>query len=121
MAAMLGVDVDRTVAAVFALGAALAAIAGLTVAVYYGEADFFMGYLMGFKALTAALLGGFGSLGGAIVGGLVLGLFEALWSGYLGLAYKDAAIFALLVIVLVFRPAGLFGDRAGAAIERRSR
>jgi branched-chain amino acid transport system permease protein len=119
MAAMLGVDVDRTIAAVFVLGAAVASVAGLAVVVYYGEADFFMGYLVGFKALTAALLGGFGSLGGALLGGLLIGLFEALWSAYFGLAYKDAAIFALLVIVLVFRPAGLFGDRAGAAVERR--
>jgi branched-chain amino acid transport system permease protein len=109
MAALLGVDVDRTVAHTFALGAALAALAGLAVALYYGEVDFTMGYAAGFKALTAALLGGFGSLAGAMLGGLLLGLFEAFWSGYVELAYKDAAIFAILILVLVFRPRGLTG------------
>ncbi len=109
MAALLGVDVNRTIATTFALGAALAALAGLVVALYYGEADYSMGYLAGFKALTAALLGGFGSIPGALLGGLLLGLFEALWSGYLGLAYKDAAIFGVLILVLVFRPRGLLG------------
>lgn len=109
MAALLGVDVDRTIALTFALGAALAALAGLVVALYYGEADPNMGYLAGFKALTAALLGGFGSITGALLGGLMLGLFEAFWSGYLGLAYKDAAIFGVLILVLIFRPQGLLG------------
>jgi branched-chain amino acid transport system permease protein len=109
MAALLGIDVGRTIASTFATGAALGAVAGLAVALYYGEADFSMGYLAGFKALTAALLGGFGSLGGAMLGGLLLGLFEAFWSGYVELAYKDAAIFAILILVLVFRPHGLTG------------
>jgi len=81
MAALLGIDVDGTISAAFALGAVLAALAGLVVALYYGEADPFIGYLAGFKALTAALLGGFGSISGALLGGLLLGVFEALWSG----------------------------------------
>jgi branched-chain amino acid transport system permease protein len=68
-----------------------------------------MGYLMGFKALTAALLGGFGSLAGACLGGLLIGLVETLWSAYAGLAWKDAAVFGVLVLVLVFRPQGLLG------------
>ncbi len=110
MAALLGVDVGRTIARTFALGGGLAALAGSVAALYYGEADFMMGTLMGFKALTAALLGGFGSLGGALLGGLLLGLFETFWSAYFGLAYKDAAIFGLLILILVFRPQGLLGS-----------
>ena len=109
-AALLGVDVGRTIAAAFLIGAALAALAGGLVALHYGQADFFMGYLAGFKALTAALLGGFGSIGGALLGGLAIGIFEALWSAYLGLAYKDAAVVAVLILVLVLRPEGFFGS-----------
>lgn len=109
MAALVGVDVDGTIGGTFALAGALAAVAGLAVALYYGEADFNMGYFAGFKALTAALLGGFGSLGGALLGGLLLGLFEVFWSGYIEFAFKDAAIFGILILVLVFRPQGLLG------------
>jgi branched-chain amino acid transport system permease protein len=109
MAALLGVATGRVVSAAFALGAGLAALAGVMVAFYYGQADFSMGYLIGFKALTAALLGGFGSLAGACLGGLLIGLFETLWSAYAGLAYKDAAVFAVLVLVLLVRPQGLLG------------
>ena len=124
MAALLGVDVDRTTAITFALGAALAALAGLVVALYYGEIDPYVGYLFGFKALTAALLGGFGSISGALFGGLLLGLFDAFWSGYFGTDYKDAAIFAMLILVLVFRPQGLLGSAtnprdAGALLPAR--
>jgi branched-chain amino acid transport system permease protein len=109
-ASLLGVDVPRTVAAAFVTGAALAGIAGAVVALQFGEADFSMGYLMGFKALTAALLGGFGSIAGAFVGGLLVGLLEAFWSAAFGLAWKDAAVFAVLIAVLVLRPEGLLGS-----------
>jgi branched-chain amino acid transport system permease protein len=109
MAALLGIDVDRIIAGTFALGAVLAALSGVVVALYYGEVDANIGYLAGFKALTAALLGGFGSISGALFGALALGLFEAFWSGYLGTEYKDAAIFAVLILVLVFRPQGILG------------
>ena len=114
-AALVGVDVPRTVSAAFVVGAALAAVAGAMVAVQYGEADFSMGYLMGFKALTAALLGGFGSVPGAFLGALLIGLLEAIWSAAFGLAWKDAAVFAVLIIVLVFRPQGLIRGRASDA------
>jgi branched-chain amino acid transport system permease protein len=121
MAALLGVATDRVVSTAFTLGAALAALAGAMIAVRYGEADFSMGYLVGFKALTAALLGGFGSLAGACLGGLLIGLFETLWSAYAGFAYKDAAVFAVLVLVLVFRPHGLLGAAAAPLPHDRIR
>ena len=121
MAALLGVATDRVVSTAFTLGAALAALAGAMIAVHYGEADFSMGYLVGFKALTAALLGGFGSLAGACLGGLVIGLFETLWSAYAGFAYKDAAVLAVLVLVLVFRPHGLLGTAAAPLPHDRIR
>jgi branched-chain amino acid transport system permease protein len=116
-AALIGVDVERTIAAAFVAGAALAAVAGAMVAVQYGEADFSMGYLMGFKALTAALLGGFGSVPGAFVGALLIGLLEAGWSAAFGLAWKDAAVFGVLILVLIFRPQGLFPGRAASRAQ----
>jgi branched-chain amino acid transport system permease protein len=111
MAGLLGVDPNAMVALAFALGGGLAAIAGLLAAIYYGQADVHMGHLFGFKALTAALLGGIGSIPGALVGGLLIGLIEALWGAYAGLAGKDVAVFAVLVMVLVLRPEGIFGRR----------
>jgi len=113
MAALLGVDVDRVIMATFAAGAALAAIAGLVHALYYGEADASMGYLIGFKALTAALLGGFGSLPGAVVGGFAIGLIEVFWTAYVGASYKDVAIFCVLCLLLIYRPYGLLGKPEG--------
>jgi branched-chain amino acid transport system permease protein len=115
MAALVGVDVARTVGITFAVGAGLAAVSGAMVAVLYGEADYTMGFLFGFKALGAALLGGFGSLPGALAGGMVLGIFEALWSAYFGLDYKDVAILGLLMLILLLRPNGLFGRPAPEA------
>jgi branched-chain amino acid transport system permease protein len=109
MAALLGVDVDRTISATFVIGAALAAVAGLIVTLYYGVIDFYMGFAAGIKAFTAAVLGGIGSLPGAMLGGLLIGLVEALWSGYFSTAYKDVAVFAILILVLIFRPQGLLG------------
>jgi branched-chain amino acid transport system permease protein len=109
MAALLGVDVDRTISATFVIGAALAAVAGLIVTLYYGVIDFYMGFAAGIKAFTAAVLGGIGSLPGAMLGGLLIGLVEALWSGYFSIAYKDVAVFGILILVLIFRPQGLLG------------
>lgn len=119
MAAMLGINIHATIGRTFTLGAGLAALAGAVVTLQYGEADAYMGYIMGFKALTAALLGGFGTVTGALLGGLIIGLFEALWAGYFGGLYTDAAVFSLLVIVLVFRPDGLLGRNivSGAASQ----
>ena len=104
MAALLGIDVDRTISLTFVLGAALAAVAGMMVMLYYGVIDFFIGFLAGVKAFTAAVLGGIGSLPGAMLGGLLIGLIEAFWSGYFSTEYKDVSVFAVLVLVLIFRP-----------------
>ena len=109
MASLLGVNVDRTIAITFVIGAALAAIAGFMVTLYYGVVDFFMGFLAGMKAFTAAVLGGIGSLPGAMLGGLLIGLIESLWAGYISAQYKDVAVFGILMLVLLVRPNGLFG------------
>jgi branched-chain amino acid transport system permease protein len=109
MAALLGIDVDRTISITFVLGAALAAVAGMMVTLYYGVIDFYVGFLAGIKAFTAAVLGGIGSIPGAMLGGLLIGLIEAFWSGYFSIEYKDVAAFSILVLVLVFRPSGLLG------------
>ena len=109
MAALVGVDVDRTIAITFVVGAALAAVAGVMVTLYYGVIDFFIGFLAGIKAFTAAVLGGIGSLPGALLGGFILGLVEVFWSAYFSAEYKDVAAYSLLVLVLIFRPTGLLG------------
>ncbi len=109
MAALVGVNVDRTISTTFVIGAALAAIAGFMVAMYYGVVDFFMGFLAGMKAFTAAVLGGIGSLPGAMLGGVLIGLIESFWSGYMNAQYKDVAVFCVLMLVLFVRPNGLFG------------
>ncbi|MFP6758394.1 MAG: branched-chain amino acid ABC transporter permease LivH [Alphaproteobacteria bacterium] len=110
MAMLLGINVDRTISLTFVVGAALAAVAGVIVTLYYGVIDFFMGFLAGLKAFTAAVLGGIGSLPGAMLGGLLLGLVEAFFSGYFTVEYKDVAAFGILVLVLIFRPTGLLGQ-----------
>jgi len=111
-ARLMGINVDRVIVAAFAVGAALAAIAGVAHGLRYGNIDFRMGFLAGLKAFTAAVLGGIGNINGAVVGGLVLGVVEALASNYLGTtAWKDVWAFALLILVLVFRPQGLLGAK----------
>lgn len=109
MAALIGVDVDRTISLTFVMGAALASVAGLIFLINYGVIDFYIGFLAGIKAFTAAVLGGIGSLPGAMLGGLLIGLIEAFWSAYFSIEYKDVAAFAVLVLVLIFRPTGLLG------------
>ncbi len=109
MAALLGVNVDRTISITFVMGAALAAVAGMMAVLYYGTIDFYDGFIIGVKAFTAAVLGGIGSLPGAMLGGLLIGLIEAFWSAYVSAEYKDVAVFSILVGVLIFRPTGLLG------------
>ena len=109
MASLLGIDVNRTISITFIMGAALAAIAGLLFFLYYGVIDFRIGFIAGVKAFTAAVLGGIGSLPGAMIGGILIGLIEVMWAGYVSSQYKDVAAFAMLVIILVFLPQGLLG------------
>ncbi len=109
MAALLGVDVDRTISMTFVIAAALAAVAGTMYLMYYGVITFSDGFVPGVKAFTAAVLGGIGSLPGAVVGGLIIGLIETLWSAYFSIDYKDVAAFSVLAITLIFLPQGLFG------------
>jgi branched-chain amino acid transport system permease protein len=109
MAALVGIDVNRTISLTFVIGAALAAVAGLMFLLYYGVVDFFIGFLAGVKAFTAAVLGGIGSLPGAMIGGILIGLIETMWSAYFSIEYKDVAAFAILIIVLIFLPTGILG------------
>lgn len=109
MAALLGVNVDRTISMTFVIGASLAAVAGMMYLLYYGLVDFFMGFVAGIKAFTAAVLGGIGSLPGAMLGGLAIGLIETFWSAYFSSGYKDVAAFSILIVVLIFMPTGLLG------------
>ena len=109
MASLLGINVDRTISLTFVMGSALAAVAGLIFLMRYGAIDFFIGFLAGLKAFTAAVLGGIGSVPGAMLGGLLIGLIEAFWSGYFTVEYKDVAAYSILILVLIFRPSGLLG------------
>jgi branched-chain amino acid transport system permease protein len=109
MASLVGVNVDRVISLTFVMGASLAAVAGLMYLLYYGVIDFFIGFVAGIKAFTAAVLGGIGSLPGAMLGGLIIGLIEVFWAGYFTTQYKDVAAFSILAIVLIFLPSGLLG------------
>ena len=109
MAALVGLDVDRTISMTFVIAAALAAVAGTMYLMYYGVVTFSDGFVPGVKAFTAAVLGGIGSLPGAVVGGLLIGLIETFWSAYFSIDYKDVAAFSVLAITLIFLPQGLFG------------
>jgi branched-chain amino acid transport system permease protein len=109
MAALLGIDVDRTISITFVIGAALAAVAGTMYLMYYGVINFADGFTPGVKAFTAAVLGGIGSLPGAVIGGLLIGLIETMWSAYFTIDYKDVAAFSILAITLIFLPQGLLG------------
>lgn len=109
MAALVGINVNRVIAATFAIGSALAAVAGVMVGMYYGLVNHYIGFVAGIKAFTAAVLGGIGNVTGAFIGGFLLALLESFWAGYVSAIYKDVFAFAVLVVVLIFRPQGLFG------------
>lgn len=119
VASLMGVDVNAVIAATFAIGSALGAIAGILVAAYYGLAHYAMGFMLGWKAFTAAVLGGIGNIPGAMLGGVLLGIIESLGAGYigdltggfLGSNYQDIFAFLVLILVLIFRPAGLLGEQ----------
>jgi branched-chain amino acid transport system permease protein len=140
IAGLMGIDINRVIALTFAIGAGLAAVAGVMVGTYYGIATYQMGFILGLKAFSAAVLGGIGNIGGAMLGGLLLGIIEALGAGYVGdltnlcqlshwstaiaercasdpnltlfgSNYQDVFAFFVLIAVLVFRPSGLLGER----------
>ncbi|RAI62565.1 branched-chain amino acid ABC transporter permease LivH [Pseudomonas fluorescens] len=109
MASILGINTDRVISYVFVIGAAMAALAGVLITVNFGTFDFYAGFIIGIKAFTAAVLGGIGSLPGAMLGGVILGISESLFAGLVNSDYKDVFSFALLVLILIFRPQGLLG------------
>jgi branched-chain amino acid transport system permease protein len=109
MASILGIDTDKVISTVFVIGAMMAALAGVLITLDYGAFDFYVGFIIGIKAFTAAVLGGIGSLPGAMLGGLILGLSEALFAGLISSDYKDVFSFSLLVLILIIRPSGLLG------------
>lgn len=109
MASILGINTDRIISLVFVIGAAMAGLAGVLITMNYGTFDFYAGFIIGIKAFTAAVLGGIGSLPGAMLGGLLLGVAEAQFSGMVNSDYKDVFSFGLLVVILIFRPQGLLG------------
>lgn len=119
VAGLMGVNVNHIISATFVIGSGLGAIAGVMVATNYDQAHYYMGYMIGMKAFTAAVLGGIGNLGGAVAGGLLLGIIESLGAGYignltggfLGSNYQDIFAFMVLVLVLIFRPSGLLGEK----------
>ncbi|MCQ9615353.1 branched-chain amino acid ABC transporter permease LivH [Paenalcaligenes niemegkensis] len=112
MATILGVNTARIVSMVFVMGSVLAAIAGVLVTMNYGSFDFYVGFIIGIKAFSAAVLGGIGSLPGAMLGGLLLGVLESLFAGFISSDYKDVFAFGVLVAVLIFKPSGLLGRPA---------
>lgn len=109
MANILGVPTDTIIPMVFVMGAVMAAVAGILVSLNYGSFDFHIGFIIGIKAFTAAVLGGIGSLPGAMLGGLLLGMAESLFSGFIDVDFKDVFAFSILVLVLIFKPSGLLG------------
>ena len=109
MAQILGINTDRVISYVFIIGAAMAALAGVLITMNYGTFDFYAGFIIGIKAFTAAVLGGIGSLPGAMLGGIILGVSEAQFAGLVNSDYKDVFSFSLLVLILIFRPQGLLG------------
>jgi branched-chain amino acid transport system permease protein len=119
VAGLMGVNPNFVISATFVIGAVMAAIAGVMMATNYGNANFYMGFIPGLKAFTAAVLGGIGNLAGAMVGGVLLGLIEALGAGYIGdltggvfgSNYQDVFAFIVLIGVLLFRPSGIMGER----------
>lgn len=109
MASLVGINIDTIISLTFIIGSGLAAAAGLMVAMYYGLVNYSIGYIAGIKAFTAAVLGGIGSIRGAMFGGLLLGLVESLGGSYISGEYKDAYAFVILIIILLVKPGGLFG------------
>lgn len=109
MASLLGINIDSIISLTFIIGSGLAAIAGVMIALYYGLVNYSIGYVAGIKAFTAAVLGGIGSIPGAMFGGLFLGFVESMGASYISSEYKDAYAFLVLIAVLLIKPSGIFG------------
>ncbi len=108
---LMGIDVDRIIMIVFLIGPGLGGVAGMIVALYYGSFDFTLGWVFGLKAFIAAILGGIGNIPGAMLGGMILGIVETLGAGYISPQWKDVIAYAILILILIFRPTGLLGER----------
>ena len=109
MARLTGVNIDRVISSTFVIGSALAAVGGLLIGCYTQQVDFYIGFLAGMKAFTAAVLGGIGSIPGAVLGAMVLGFAESFAAGYISSDYEDVVAFVLLIVILIVRPGGLLG------------
>jgi len=109
MAMLTGINVDRVISMTFIIGSTLAAVGGMLIASHIGQINFFIGFIAGIKAFTAAVLGGIGSIPGAVLGGFVLGLTESFATGYVSSDYEDVFAFSLLVLILIFKPSGILG------------
>ncbi len=109
MAMLVGINVNRIISVTFIIGSSLAAIGGLLIASHIGQINFYIGFIAGIKAFTAAVLGGIGSIPGAVLGSVVLGLTESFATGYVSSDYEDVFAFSLLVLILIFKPSGLLG------------
>ncbi len=115
-ASLMGINFNKVILFIFTLGPALGAVTGVMVGLYYRQISFTMGWNYGLKAFTATILGGIGSLPGAMFGGLILGLLEMLGGAYISAAWKDVFVFLILILVLIFRPTGLFGEKTAEKV-----
>ena len=111
MAMLVGVDVDKVISTTFVIGSATAALGGILIASHIGQINFYIGFIAGIKAFVAAVLGGIGSMPGAVLGSLVLGWTESFFTGYISSDYEDVFAFLFLVLILIFRPSGLLGRK----------
>jgi branched-chain amino acid transport system permease protein len=115
-AKLMGINVNGVISIVFLIGPALGGAAGVMVGMYYGQVNFTMGWMYGLKAFIAAILGGIGNIPGAMLGGLLLGVIEAMGAAYLSIAWKDAIAFVVLILILIVRPTGLLGERVAEKV-----
>jgi len=115
-AKLMGINVNRVIMLIFIIGSALGAVAGLFLGIYYRGISFDMGWQYGLNAFVAAIIGGIGNIPGAMAGGLVLGLFNAMISGYLSSQWAEAFTFILLIVILIFRPTGIFGEKVAEKV-----
>lgn len=113
---LMGIDVNRIIAIVFIIGPGLGGVAGMIVALYYGSFDFTLGWTYGLKAFIAAILGGIGNIPGAMLGGFLLGIIETLGAGYISPQWKDVIAYAILILILIFRPTGILGERVAEKV-----